>query len=154
MPSTACAYSSSHWSRTAQTMSQPTPVSSSAIASSARSVATSDGTPRRRIHPITGANAHARISAMTSGIVTRVSCWIANTMPATTTTTTMIWIARMPSLPKPSAHRLHGARVALGSTSCVSTTTRWGSLRNSPMRRGYAPGALLPCGLRASPDPG
>ncbi len=94
------------------------------MANSVVTVARTDGTPRRRIQLITGLNAHARISAITSGMVTSVSDWIAKKIAASTTTTTMIWMARMPSLPKPSAHRLHGARLAFSSTSCDSSCTR------------------------------
>jgi len=117
-------------------MSQPIAESSSTIARSVITVASTDGMPRRRMKRITGANAHARISAITNGIVTRVSDWIAKKIPAATATTTMIWTARIPSLPKPSAHRLHGALVALSSTSCDSRRIVCGSRRNSPMVRG------------------
>ncbi len=75
-------------------------------------VASTEGTPRARIQVMTGAKADARMSAITTGIVTSVSCWMPQMMPAATATTTMIWIERMPSRPKPSAHRLHGARRA------------------------------------------
>ena len=135
-PSCACAYRSSHWLRTAQTISQPMPDSSSTIASSVITVASTEGTPRRRIQRMTGAKAHARISAITRGIVTRVSCRMVKMMAATTVTTTMIWMARMPSLPNPSAQRLHGALVAFSSTSCDSRRIVCGSFRNSPMMRG------------------
>ena len=86
--------------------------------------------PRRRIQIITGWNAHASISAITSGIVTSGSCWMPQMMPAATATTRMICSARTPSLPNPSAHRLHGALVAFSSRSCDTSCTFCGSFRN------------------------
>ena len=87
----------------------------STIASSASRVATTEGTPRARSHPITGENAHAMMSASISGMTTTVSCRMPQITAATTITTTMIWMARVASIPNPSVQSRQGARLVCSS---------------------------------------
>lgn len=99
-------------------------------------MARSGGTPLARIQRIAGQDAEARMSAMISGIVTIVSVRMSQMIAPVTTTTRMICRQRMARLPKASAHRLHGLRVATGAIDAESSLTMVGeSFRNRPMQR-------------------
>jgi hypothetical protein len=96
--------------------------------------ASADGTPRRRIQRIAGANADAKMRARSTGMVTTVTDLSPMNKSVAMPSTMSACSERVARRPKPSAH------IPSGGFSTISSATapageRGGVRRNRPMRR-------------------